>query len=431
MRIKHPPPDLGSFDLPDALTLSEPQVRAALQKTRAQHLYFDKFRFLPLPQGVSPALLWNYVRLQRALDLEELPVLDEKGAPFRVCVPPDSYRLISQIDRQAAGSILTDEAHLPDRERFIVSSLMEEAISSSLLEGAQTTRVAAKQMLREGRKPRSKGEQMVQNNWRAMELIRERQRELLSLELLLELHAVVSRDTLRDGADCGRLRRRDDISVVDARSDEVVHQPPTWTRLEERLSRLFAWANNDGGEWFHPVVKASVVHFMIGYEHPFVDGNGRTARALFYHFMLSRGYWLFEFLPISRFFLRARGQYGRSFLHVEGDGGDVTYFVAHSLRVVELALDDLRLYLERKRREDKLGRTSALPQGLNARQKSLLGHAATHPDALYSIALHQNLHQVAYQTARADLLDLEARGLLKREVQGKKFVFAPVNALPG
>lgn len=427
MRIKHPPPDSGLADLPGSEILGDPRVQAALQKTRLRHWYFDKFRFL-LPPGVSPERLWNYVRLQRSLDLRALPLVDEQGTPFRVCVPPDSARLLSQIDRQAAGSILTDEAHLPDRERFIISSLMEEAISSSLLEGAQTTRVVAKQMLREGRKPRDKGEQMVCNNWRAMETIRDRQNEPLSLELLLELHAVVCNDTLRDAADCGRLRRRDDISVVDVRLDEVVHQPPPWTELEERLNRLFAWANDDEGEWFHPVVKASVLHFMLGYEHPFVDGNGRTARALFYHFMLSRGYWLFEFLPVSRFFLRARGQYGRAFLHVEGDGGDVTYFVAHSLRVVELALGDLRLYLERKRREAQLPAQVELPADLNARQKALLGHAASHPDARYSFALHQNLHQVVYQTARADLLGLEARGFLKRTTEGNKFVFAPVAA---
>lgn len=427
MRIKSPPKsDFQKF--PPAKTLSDPQVQAALQKTRARHLHFDKFRFLPLPKGTSVSLLWNYVKYQRQADLIELPVQDEQGRAFRVCVPPDYLRLISQVDRQAAGSILTDSPQWPNKEQFIVSSLMEEAISSSLLEGAQTTRVAAKQMLLEGRKPRNKGERMVVNNWKAMEAIRERQNEPLSLALLLELHAIVTQDTLDDAQNCGRLRQHDDIAVVDFSTGEIIHQPPPFTLLEERLTTIFEWANDDDTSWLHPVVKASVLHFLLGYEHPFVDGNGRTARAIFYHFILSRGYWLFEYLPISRFFLRARGQYGRAFLHVETDEGDVTYFVAYSLRVVGLALEDMRLYLEqkRKRREKEQSAFVALPGDLNERQKALLVHAINHPNARYSVALHQNLHQVVYQTARADLLGLEAKGWLRKQKEGKKFVFVPI-----
>ena len=123
--------------------------------------------------------------------------------------------------------------------------------------------------------------------------------------------------------------------------------------------------------------------------------------------------------------MRARGQYGRAFVHVESDGGDLTYFVAHSLRVVELALHDLQLYLERKQ-EQKMAPSLPGIEGLNARQKALLEHALAHPKARYSFALHQNLHGVVYQTARSDLLGLEERGFLQREIEGKKFVFAPV-----
>ena len=177
--------------------------------------------------------------------------------------------------------------------------------------------------------------------------------------------------------------------------------------------------------WIHPVVKASLLHFFIGYEHPFVDGNGRTARAIFYWFLLSRGYWLFEYLAISHFFLRAPAQYGRAFILAETDDNDATYFVAHNLRVVELALGGMKTYLERKKQEAHSAANLRASLALNERQKALLGHALSHPYAHYTFALHQNLHRIALQTARTDLLGLAEIGFLTQQKVGNKFVFAP------
>ncbi len=427
MRIALPPAPLPLGEVLQQINrdwLENPRVIEVLEKTRAAHLPWDKFRFQPLPAG-SHELLWHYARLQRDFSLQSLPLLDEQNKPFRFLMPPGSGRLISQIDQQSAGSLLSEQSSLPARERFVISSLMEEAISSSLLEGAQTTRVEAKKMLREGRAPRNRAERMVANNWATMEHILTLKNQPLDMAMLLDIQAHMTRDTLDNAADSGRLRARDDIHVVDTRNDEIVHRPPPFADLPARLERLFAWANDDESSWIHPVIKASILHFMIGYEHPFVDGNGRTARALFYWFMLSRGYWLFEFLAISRFFLRAPAQYGRAYILSETDGNDVTYFLDYSLRVVELSLHEMRAQVNEKLVAQGAQQAHPKAPDLNARQNELLSHAARNPNAQYSFALHQNLHRVTYQTARTDLLELEARGYLKRQKQGKKFVFVP------
>ena len=427
MRIAPPPKPLSASDVLQKLDwqwLEDPQIIGVLEKTRAEHLPWDKFRFQPLPAG-SHELLWHYARLQRDFSLRALPLLDKQDVAFRFLMPPDSGRLISQIDQQSAGSFISEKSALPAREKFVISSLMDEAISSSLLEGAQTTRVEAKRMLREGRAPRNRAERMVANNWATMEHILTLKKKPLDMAMLLDIQAHMTRDTLNDGADCGRLRTRDDVYVVDTRSNEIVHQPPLAADLPARLERLIEWANDDESTWIHPVIKASILHFMIGYEHPFVDGNGRTARALFYWFMLSRDYWLFEFLAISRFFLRAPAQYGRAYILSETDGNDVTYFLDYSLRVVGLSLEDMRAQVAEKLVAQN-ARQRRIPD-LNARQNELLAHAAQHPNAQYTFALHQNLHRVTYQTARTDLLELEKRGLLKLQKQGKKFVFVPAD----
>ena len=181
---------------------------------------------------------------------------------------------------------------------------MEEAITSSQLEGASTTRKIAKEMLETKRQPIDKSEQMIFNNYLLMKKALERKDEALSIELILELHAIATYKAIDNDAISGALREDNDIAVSNL-YNELAHTPPCFSSLKERLLSLCDFANekHDGANsdtFIHPLVKAIILHFMIGYIHPFGDGNGRTARAIFYWYMLSSGYWLFEYVSISK-----------------------------------------------------------------------------------------------------------------------------------
>ena len=91
-----------------------------------------------------------------------------------------------------------------------------------------------------------------------------------------------------------------------------------------------------------------ILHFMIGYDHPFVDGNGRVARALFYWAMLRHGYPLAKFLSISKVLREAPARYARAYRFTETDGGDLTYFVDHQLDVIARSIEALGDYVTRK-----------------------------------------------------------------------------------
>ena len=189
------------------------------------------------------------------------------------------------------------------------------------------------------------------------------------------------------------------------------------------------FANDElNGEYVPPVVRAIALHFMLGYDHPFQDGNGRTARALFYWAMLNRGYWLTEFLSISRILKAAPAQYARSFLHTEQDDNDLTYFILYQLQVIQRSIQELHSYLNRKIRDLQEVRRSlaAMPGEFNHRQLAVLQHAMNNSDAQYTVQSHMNSHSVVHETARKDLLELEQRGLLNKHLVGKAFVWVPV-----
>ena len=207
-----------------------------------------------------------------------------------------------------------------------------------------------------------------------------------------------------------------------------MHQPPHALELEERMSKMCAFANGETPkEFVHPAIRSIILHFWLAYDHPFVDGNGRTARALFYWSMLRHGFWLFEFISISPVIRRAYGKYKRAFLETETDDNDLTYFILNQLETIRTAVKDLEKYLARKADQLKsVERKMRDVASLNHRQKALIGHAIRHPGYSYTIATHQSSHQVVYETARNYLLDLEKRGLVSRSKAGRTNIFTPV-----
>ncbi|MCW8971977.1 MAG: Fic family protein [Gammaproteobacteria bacterium] len=398
-----------------------------------RYLHWDEMRHRTPPEGVSHELWWAGAKIARRGMSKELPLLDKHDRPITFTMPDPVLLSLHEIDRQAAGEIAMAEQAVSgdDRNRYLVSSLIEEAITSSQLEGATTTREEAKDMLRSGRTPRDRSERMILNNYHVMEQIRSLKDESLTPKRVLELHRIVTHDTLDDPSAAGRFRRPDErISVMDATHTTTLHTPPAAQSLERRLERLCDFANQDekATPFVHPVIRAILIHFMLGYDHPFVDGNGRTARALFYWSMARSGYWLMEYLSISRLIKKAPAKYARAYLYTETDDNDATYFILHQLAVIEQAIQALHDYLARKIDEQRsaeslLRKSPSLSDNLNHRQMALLSHALRHAGHGYTVASHKRSHKITTQTSRTDLQKLAELGLLEQRKRGRAFVF--------
>jgi Fic family protein len=189
----------------------------------------------------------------------------------------------------------------------------------------------------------------------------------------------------------------------------------------------FANADGDSDPFIHPVLRAILLHFWLAYDHPFEDGNGRTARALFYWYMRTRGYWLVEYLSVSRILADAPAQYGKAFLFTETDERDTTYFIRYQLHVIERAIGELHAYLNRKVQEirDVERLMKAGSRRLNHRQLALLSHAVRNPSSEYTFGSHSSSHTVTHETARNDLVPLVDMGLLDRRRSGRQYLFTP------
>jgi Fic family protein len=251
----------------------------------------------------------------------------------------------------------------------------------------------------------------------------------LSVDMIKELQENITKNTLDDSKDSGKFRTNEDnIAVVDSLTGESVFTPPTSEFAQSEIKKLVQFANGSESKdnYIHPVIKAIILHFWLAYLHPFVDGNGRTARALFYWYMLRKQYWLFQYLAVSRVIKKSKISYDKSYIYSEIDENDMTYFMTYNLKVINQAISDFIGYYKQKMlKENKIKVVSSDLPGINNRQVKLLIYALKHPQNVLSINQHKIINQVAYETARRDLLLLESKGYLLTVSKGKKYLYMP------
>jgi Fic family protein len=302
---------------------------------------------------------------------------------------------------------------------------MEEAIASSQMEGAVTTRKNAKEMLRKNDKPRSKSDQMILNNYYTIKHIVENKSNKLSPESLLYIHQLISKNTLDNKDDEGAFRKSNDVYVVNHVESEVVHTPPDFDEIPELINQICEFFNNDDDKFFiHPVIKGIILHFLIGFIHPFVDGNGRTARALFYWYLLSKGYWFTEYLSISRLIIKSKNQYEKAYQYTENDENDLTYFLNYNLKTMSLAYDALRQYLQRKIEEKKYLTNFQRIPSITERQAEILKWYYDESNLVLTVKEVETRLYVSNQTARTDLFQLCELGFIEiLQANKKKQIF--------
>lgn len=409
--------------------LENPLVQSLIEKADQKYYYWDKIRSQPLPPHLNKQEIWALIRFRRYMHCQVSPILDSKGNPFTFGLTEFIQKSLHIIDQSSSGNIVFCDQGFDKKAsiKFEISSLMEEAITSSQIEGAVSTIKDAKKMLLEKRQPKNHSEQMIYNNFSTMQSLKEYCKKDLNVVTLLELHKLITCKTLKQKEDEGRFRNdEDDVSIIN-NEDEIIYTPPAAVDIEKMIDDLCKFANDKSDKSFiHPIVKAIMLHFWIGYIHPFVDGNGRIARTLFYWYLLKHGYWLFEYTSISKAILKKTTQYGNAYQYSEHDSNDLTYFIKFNVEVILNSIDELKTHIQ-KEKEKNFYASQEIEHHpeLNLRQSRIVLHAFNNPNEILTIKIHQNINAVSYQTARTDLLELVEKGWFKSFPKGKTFYFRP------
>ncbi len=407
------------------------ELKDLIKNADKDYVYWDPFMHYKMPKGFKPEEAWSYLKFTRQISTESTPITSIDKKPFFINLTKGMYKKLSFIDSNTSG-FLTSDTEKPtnaQRSQLIMSGLTEEAIASSQIEGANTSRKVAKEMLLTNRKARTRDEQMIINNYQVMQRLLDWKDLELSKSMLIDIQKNITTGTLDDEQDSGRFRKDEDyIGVVDRLTGETVFTPPKADFVSSELDKLIEYANAPESEndFVHPVIKASLLHFWLAYLHPFVDGNGRTARAIFYWYLLRNNYWMFQYLSVSRIIKRSKTQYDKAYLYSEYDDNDITYFIHYKLRAIVLSIKDFVEHYERKLAKEKvIQKIAGQLREYNERQIDLLQDFNINKDKIIDLSSYKGHYRISYETARTDLSHLTEKNLIDRIISGKKYVYVP------
>lgn len=410
--------------------MTNKEINSFVKEMNNRYLHWDEFIYRTPPNNADKELVWLLIKFNRDATAKKIKINEESEFILKFNLLDSMQQKLHEFDMNLGGTLGSSQ-FIPQEEknRYLINSIMEEAIASSQLEGASTTRRIAKEMLRTARKPKNKSEKMIMNNYLTAKMIKDSDVKKLTPQFMLEIHKNITKGTLDDKNYEGKFRDSDDVVVVDGATGEISHNPPRHELIDKLIEDVCEFANKPSNYFMHPIIKASILHFLVGYIHPFVDGNGRTARSIFYWYLIKEGYWIIEFMSISRIIIKSPSQYSRAYIYTETDENDLTYFLNYQIKTMDIALRELKSYISRKMKEkETLFRIIDKIEGINMRQANVIKILYQDEKKRLTIKELQETFNIVYETARKDLLDLEKREFIERRLLGKqKFIFVRSN----
>ncbi|MEK6746330.1 MAG: Fic family protein [Pseudomonadota bacterium] len=418
--------------------VESPEVRLAISKAQENYLSWQDFRKKNWISEKKESV-WAFISLQREFSAKNTPISDANEKYFKFN-PHSHVEFLHQVDLELGGHFIGIEGFGEgDKQKFIRRNLIEESIASSQLEGANTSRQVAKEMLKKKRPPSNKSEQMILNNHETMKFIEaELKHEELSVEVIKDLHRRIIHKTIDEkhqGIFRETLNNTGNPLVIKpwGETSLISYTAPSKEFVEEQILKLVDFANDKdvGTGFIHPLIKGIMLHFWIGLLHPFEDGNGRLARILFYWYMLRKKYWAFSYLSISEHILKSPAQYAMAYIYSEQDKNDLNYFIHYNIEKLKLARKSFGEYVERKIFENKtIANIVRDGHNLNHRQLSLLQYMAKGEQVFTTLVEYIGMNKpIAKMTAVSDLKKLVEESFLQKIKTGRNVSYYPTDKI--
>lgn len=373
-----------------------------------------------VPNVVNIEIFWETIVQSRKSTSTLVPLLDQKNNYFWFNITKEIKANIDEIEKSATEDIFKS---VPESFEMsvIADALIDEAYNSSVIEGAFSTKRRTKEMIEKNLEPINKSEIMILNNYRALSYILENLDHPFTESTILSIYKILTKNTLDKDNEVEKYRN-DTVYIWDRKTNSITYTAPDHTMVQSLMDTLLKFINEN--THFHPVIKACIIHFYFVYIHPFFDGNGRTARAISYMYLLQNGYNFFKFFSISSVINEEKNKYYDAIQNTEDLDSDMTYFINYYTSMIVRAIlkikNNFRKEFGRKLIKDTMAMTDII---LSKRQYKIINHLITVDKNFITISEYQKRYKVSYETARSDLNELTLLGFFKKRKTGKKFIY--------
>lgn len=366
--------------------------------------------------------VWKDVQEFRKKSGIKLPLQDQQEEDLFVVLSEELKELIVGID-DIANKNLFENARIDIKEEIMLEALLDEAYQSSVIEGAHTTKKQTKKMIEENIEPKDKSEKMVLNNYYALKYVMENKNEPITEKTILDVYKIVTKEIL-DEEDKSEKYRTDQNEVLN-QLNEVIYTPPLAKNVQSMMDNLIKFLYHED-ENIHPILKALIFHYYFVYIHPFHDGNGRTARALTYMYLLQNNYTFFKCFSISSMIVDSRGSYYKSIKDSEDSEGDTTYFILVYSKII---MDSIKKvtgdFLRQYQKDIILDQIQTRGLSLNKRQEKAINYMLKYSKSIDINIYINKINKVSQETGRKDLNDLVEYNLVeKSKTKSNKFEYS-------
>jgi len=296
-------------------------------------------------------------------------------------------------------------------------AIIRSAHSSTAIEG---NRLSLEQVsdLAQGREVMAtrKDKQEVLNYLRVLENIgKSSDGKKITEKDILNIHKQLTQETLENPSDCGVYRNRY-VVVGNRLTGEVIFRPPKNEDVPNLAKAMIAWLNSSEANALDPVIEAGIAHYEFVRIHPFVDGNGRTARVLATLILYLRGFDAKQFFSLDDYYDSDRPSYYRALQSVDQKSLDLTNWLEYFIEGVKVSIAAvkeriIRLSSERLRRT-KHGQIALTEKQMRIVEKIIQNDKITCGDISKEFGISR-------QAALKEMNKLKKMGIVKPRGKGR------------
>lgn len=265
-------------------------------------------------------------------------------------------------------------------------------------------------------KPKDKKE--VLNYISALKFIDKYGRDIrkMTSSTVLKIYKLITKGVLPE-KQCGAFRNRM-VYVVDS-FGRTVFTPPKVEEVPQLVKDLCDWLNSRESKDLYPVLTAGIAHYELVRIHPFIDGNGRAARALATLILYKLGFDIKDFFSLDDYYNEDRASYYAALQSVDVKNIDITQWLEYFVEGVARQIGGIKNKVQALSRDQLLIKK----QGqiwLNERQWRFVEFLKEAKQA--SIKDYLSLAEgkrISERTARLDIEFLVKNKVIKRLGKGR------------
>lgn len=230
----------------------------------------------------------------------------------------------------------------------------------------------------------------------------------ISEGLIREIHKRLVSGVRENSAEPGQYRTIQNY-VANSKTREIIYTPPAAYDVPLLMSELVDWLQNE--RTIPPVLLAGIAQFQLVHIHPFVDGNGRTARLLSTLCLYRSGYDFKKLFTISEYYDRNRQAYYDALQSVRNHHLDMTNWLEYFTIALQTQMHEIQSKASNAIKLDVL----TLQHKLSARQKTALESLLMKQQTFTIQEYEALLPGVNRRSLQRDISDLIEKGILVQE----------------